>query len=207
MTAQFTICIAHKDAPENDEALRVALDCIVANTVNQYALLVDTTTPEDPYAVYNRLAKQARTPYIVFSNSDVFFAPGWDVPLLEAAAPNTIVTGVLVECGAMGVNPRNVHHDFGMTPATFDRAAFEAYPVPLPDCEGWYMPCLMPRDLFVAMGGFDLSRGTFMKQPLDIYFWDDWQAAGYKLARVLSISYHLQNWSNPVEQTKPVRLG
>lgn len=207
MTSQITICIAHKHTKLNDAALRIALDCIVTNTVNDYALLVDTTTPEDPYAVYNRLAKQALTPYLLFTNSDVFLAPKWDVAMLEAATPETIVSGVLIEPGTMSVAPNNVAQNFGKTPETFDRAAFEAYrPDKIPNTPGWYMPALYPRELFVMLGGFDTGRGAFMEEPIDKFFWEVWTANGFTFKRAAdSRAYHLQNWSRLCE-TQPLSL-
>jgi hypothetical protein len=204
--ADLSICIAHKHTPANDKALRIALDCIIDNTRCDYELLVDTTTPADPYGVYNKLVRQSMTPYCVLTNSDVFMAPGWDIPYLEAANEQTILTGVLVEPKAIGVSPQNKEANFGMRPDTFNRHAFEVWAetAPMLKGKGWYMPCLMPRDKFLDLGGFDTS-GVFMKDPVDKWFWAAWEASGGNVQRVYSVAYHLQNWSNPVEQEKGVR--
>ena len=202
----LTICIAHKHTQRNDAALKVALDCILDNTRCDYELLIDSTTPADPYVVYNKLVKQSATPWCILTNSDVFFAPNWDVEWLAHADEYTILSGILVECGAIGVATGNLKHNFGMTPETFDRATFETWAetVPMPKGDGWYMPCLMPRDEFLDLGGFDL-RGTFGIDPVDKWFWDTWETSGGLVKRVRSIAYHLQNWSNPIEQQKEVR--
>lgn len=206
----LSILIAHKHEPENDAALAIALDCIVQNTRHDYELLIDTTTPDCPYRVWNRLAKAATAPYLLFTNSDVFLGPNWDVPMLEAAATDVIVTGVVVEPGAIGVNERNMHRNWGMTPQTFDRAGFEGWitttPGGYPGGDGWFMPSLHPREVFLALGGFDESLGLF-PEPLDEEYWQVWKAAGRHIHRVDSFSYHLQNWSNAAEQTKAVRYG
>lgn len=203
---KLSICIAHKHTPENDKALAIALDCIVRNTLCDYELLIDTTTPAEPYHVYNALAKKASGEYVVFSNSDVFFAQRWDEPMLYAADKYTIVTGVLVECGAIGVNAENVERNFGMTPDTFQRDEFEAWAKGAGEWggDGWYFPCLMPRQTFIQAGMFDTSRGGF-PNPLDIWFWEKWRGMGLKVKRVRSFAYHLQNYSNEKEQSKPVR--
>lgn len=205
----LAILIAHKHDPANDGALAVALDCIVCNTRSDYQLLVDTTTPDCPYRVWNRLAQAAQADWLLFTNSDVFLAPGWDIPMLGAAKPDVIVVGVVVEPGAIGVNERNLEKNFGMTPQAFDRTAFEQWitetPGGQPGGHGWFMPSLHYRNSFLAMGGFNTTLGAF-PDPLDEEYWHRWKAAGLGVHRVPSFSYHLQNWSNPVEQAKEVRL-
>lgn len=204
--ADLSICIAHKHTPRNDAALRVALDCIVDNTRCDYELLIDTTTPADPYQVYNELVQQAQTPYCVLTNSDVFFAPNWDVEFLAHANEHTILSGILAECGAIGVAYGNLKQNFGMTPEAFNRQAFEDWSVDchFPAGNGWYMPCLMPRDRFITLGGFDV-RGSFQLDPVDKWFWSTWEANGGLFKRVRSVAFHLQNWSNSEEQQKEVR--
>lgn len=212
--AEIAILIPHKHSPENDKALAVALDCIVRNTGVDYELLIDATTPACPYAVINRLALCTTAEYIVPTNSDVFFAPGWVEPMLTAAAPDAIVTGILVEPGAIGVNVLNHQRDFGMTPERFDRDGFEQWVAEqleseqpeVPSGEGWYFPSMLHRATFNARGGFDLARGTF-PEPLDKHYWHGWRKSGGKVVRTVSYAYHLQNYSNEVEQVKAVRHG
>lgn len=207
--SRIAILIAHKHTPANDAALAIALDCIVRNTRHDYQLLIDAATPDCPYRVWNRLARSTSADYLLFTNSDVFLAPGWDEPMLEAAARDVIVTGIVVEPGAIGVHVLNHQRNFGMTPEAFDRAAFEAWCADAPETpsgHGWYMPSLHPRETFLALGGFDESRGVF-PEPLDEYYWDTWKYAGHQVNRVQSFSYHLQNWSNEAEQSKAVRHG
>lgn len=206
--ADISILIPHKHEPENDKALKIALECIIDNTDHDYEVLIDTTTPGEPYTLINRMAMQASSEWLVFSNSDVFFAPHWDTPMLEAAQPDTIVTGVLVEAGAIGVAQQNIRLNFGMTPDRFFRKGFEAwcaeYRGPI-DGDGWYFPCLINRNRFLEMGGFDTTKGAFPFVPLDIIFWEKWRAAGKQVQRVRSFAFHLQNYSNQNEQLKAVR--
>ena len=203
-----SILIPHLSSPENDKALRVCLDCLIANTNAVYEIIIDTTRG-GVYSFINRMARAASADWLVFMNSDVFVAPGWAEPMLAAAAPNKIVTGVIVECGAIGVNTVNVHHNFGMRPETFRRAEFEQWVAESAVAitgDGWYFPSLHNKEAFLNMGGFDTAQGEF-PVPLDIDYWNKWKQSGGMIQRVNSFCYHLQNYSNEEEQHKAVRGG
>lgn len=205
----LSILIPHKHTPHNDAALQICLSCIVANTRADYELLVDTTTPGAPYAIYNALARKAAAEWIVFFNTDTFVAPSWDVELLANAHPYRIVTPILVECGAIPVNERNVERNFGMKPETFDRAGFEAWSrstdAPQPRGEGWYMPAMFHKGTFLKIGMYDTSHGDF-PMPLDGVLHDKWKSLGMEIRQVRSFCYHLQNFSDP-ERVKENRTA
>lgn len=207
---KLSILIPHKHDTENDKALAIALACIAQNTVADFELMVDTTTPADPYVVLNGMAQRAQGEYLFFSNSDIFVSLGWDTDLLAKAQPNVMVTATLVEPGAIGLFPGNMQRNFGMTPDTFRRNEWETWADDpdgaLPDGEGFYYYALIHRETFLARGAFDTRRGTF-PTPLDIYFWNDWKADGLTIVRSAALVYHLQNYSNPEEQAKAVRHG
>jgi hypothetical protein len=205
--AELSILIAHKHEPTNDAALLVALQTIVENTGPDYELLVDTTTPAGVYATYNKLALQATAPYLVLTNTDVFFAPGWAEAFLEVADPNAIITGVIVECGAIPVAAANVEKNFGMIPQTFRRYEFEEWVAkeqPLPPGNGWYFPSLHHRAAFLQSNGFELSLGEFPTTWLDKIYWQDWILRGGEIRHVRSYSYHLQAYSD-IERTAMIR--
>lgn len=204
---KLSVVIPHKHEPANDKALAQALVCLAQNTRTDYELLVDSTTPADPYVVLNGLVQKAAGEYIFFSNSDIFVSPSWDIPMLAVAAPDTIVNATLVEPGAIGVHHGNIHRDFGMTPETFRRAEFEAWCAAnpaLPDNDGFVYYAVIHRQAFLDFGGFDTSKGSF-PTPLDSIFWQEWRNAGKRIVRGRGLVYHIQNWSNPVEQQKAVR--
>lgn len=207
--SKLAILIPHKRSPANDQALVIAMACIAQNTTVDYQVFIDAETPACPYRAINAMAWCVDAEYIVFSNSDVFFGPGWAEPMLAAASPDTIITGVLVEPGAIPVSDQNVTTDFGMTPDTFDRRSFEQWaaesPV-VPSGEGWYFPSMHHRRTFLDQGGFDIQCGSF-PDPLDKYYWQEWRESGRRVKRVPSFAYHLQNWSNEDEQGKAVRHG
>lgn len=207
--SEISIIIPHKHTPANDKALYIAVASIIANTKCDYELLIDTTTPADVYKVVNKLAIFAHSEWLFFSNSDVFFAPRWDTVLLQHAKRGVMVKPTVIEPGAIGVFEQNIHANFGMTPETFRQADFEAFcatnpPVPGPD--GFYYYGLISRQEFIEHGAFDTERGEF-PTPLDIFFDDTWKADGMKILHAPAYIYHLQNWSNPIEQEKAVRYA
>jgi hypothetical protein len=196
---QISILIPHLRNPANDSALRVCLDCIVANTGLDYELVIEAIAPrDDVYDICNHMAEIALADWVVFGNSDVFFAPGWAEAMYAQRAPDAIVTDVLVECGVIDVSDRNVHMDFGRTPAEFRRADFETWAAQDTADRGgagWFFPSLHHRDTFLTWGGFDRSRGVY-PEPLDEYYWDKWLADGNRVIRARSYAYHLQRWAD-----------
>ena len=203
----ISILLPHFVDPENNNAFKVCMECLVDNTSLEYELLINTQAG-DVYNICNKLARQASSPWLVFLNTDVFLAPGWDTAFLNAATENKIVTGVIVECGAIPVAAANVEKNFGLHPWNFDRESFEewiAEKQPLPAGDGWYFPSMIYREAFLDLGGFDTDRGYFPEDPLDTYFWDTWKAAGNGISHVRSYSYHLQHYSSHTEQRKKAR--
>lgn len=209
MRPAISILIPHLRQSENDKALKICLECLIDNTDVDYELIIEASNErEDIYPLCNKMAERATADYIVFSNSDVFMAPGWARPLLAAASKHTIVAGIMVECGAIPVAQTNICANFGMTPDTFRRREFEEWvkgDIAIPGGRGWYFPSLHPRTMFLARGGFDSSAGGFMIQQSDKQYWDAWERDGEKVIRVESYSYHLQNFSNAAEQAKDIR--
>lgn len=203
MTAAFTVILPHKRNPGNDRALAIALDCLMANTVNDFALLMDAAYDAPLYERVNRMVEDAPTEYCVYWSSDLFAAPGWDVPMLATVDERTFVTNVLVEPGAIGVHSQNVTRDFGRKPEQFDRAAFEGWTATEPEYpagEGWYAPYMFPRSGFLAFGGLALNLGEFPYAMPDIELFEAWKRAGNRVVRVKSYTYHLQRYSDVEEQ-------
>lgn len=202
----ISILLPHLRNPSNDAALRIAIDTLAAHTDMDFELLIEAVAERrDIYAVLNRMARRALGEYIIPFNSDVFASPNWIAPLWEARDPNTIVSPVMVECGAIPVNDANLERNFGRTPETYQREAFETWAQTgggwrehwREDEAAWFFPSLISRRRFLELGGFDIGRGNFPLHPLDIWFWDTWAAAGGKFKRVRSWVYHLQVWSDP----------
>ena len=127
MPPAITIVIPHKRTPLNDQSLELNIKMLLENTVNNFELIIDTEAPQCPYRIWNDAAQRAKANILVFSNSDVLMAPGWDQPFIDSIQDNAILTGYLVEAGNIGVASVNIPKNFGKVPAEFDRPAFEAY--------------------------------------------------------------------------------
>lgn len=206
MTPDISIIIPHLRNPDNDKALKVALDCILDNTDLDYELMVEAVaTRRDIYPVLNNMAHRARAEWIVFSNSDVFMAPEWASAMYAARDESAIVTGIIAECGAISVAADNYELHYGVTPDTYNRAGFEAwveqegatiYSHKAHQHRGWYFPCLLNKRTFNHSGGFDSSVGSFPQAPCDMAYWDKWAASGKHFRRVNSWCYHLQNFTS-----------
>lgn len=213
MTAAFTILLPHKRNPGNDAALRIALDMLFANTVHDFHLLIDAATDAPLYPRINALFERATTDCCIYWSSDMFPVKAWDQPMLEAWDARTIVTNVLVEPGAIGVHHMNLHRDFGRTPVTFQREAFEAWAAneaPMLEGEGWLAPYAISRQSFLDMGGLMTGTEGIPVDPqgftgADEAFFAKWKAAGNRIIRARSYAYHLQRWSEPFEQHKGER--
>jgi hypothetical protein len=197
--ADITVIIPHKIMPENDKALLLNINALMQNSCSVLEIIIDTTLG-DPYVIYNESAKIARSNIIVFTNSDVIMAPDWDRPFIDHMQDNAILTGYLVEPGNVGVALENIDKDFGKTPDTFDRNAFESFAMgsdkpAIKEQRGWYMPCAFKRDWFIGTGGFDTS--VPFPHPSDIAFWNKCvRELGTKLLRVNSFAYHFQALSH-----------
>lgn len=208
MSAQFTIILPHKRNPGNDAALSICLDMLKANTVSpDFELLISCAVDRPLFPAIDRLFRQAETEYLVFWNSDMFPAPGWDQLMLEKAAYDTIVNPILVEPAVMGIHPDNVEWDFGSRPESFRRADFEAWTVsaPVPSGEGFWAPYLLNRQRYLDLGGFDLSGNLTGFVSRDIDFYAKHKANGGKVERVRAYVYHLQRYSEVAEQEKENR--
>lgn len=197
MKPVLSIVIPHKPTPMNDKALMLNIGMLLANTLNPYELIIETTVPKCPYVIWNEISHIARADILVFTNSDVLMAKEWD-KVIPHIADNEIMTGYLAEAGNIGVASVNIPKSFGKTPDEFDKASFDSwassYGPQVPESQeqrGWYMPCAMRREWFLSTGGFDTAE-TF-PAPNDIKFWEMCiHTYKTKLTRIRSFAYHFQ---------------
>lgn len=207
---QFTVLLPHRRNPANDNALSIAIDCLMKNTKADFRILMDCAYDKPLYPRLNRLVKQAPTDTCVYLASDMFVAPNWDVQMLATFRKDLFVTGVVVEPGAIALYHLNLHHDFGRKPETFRRAEFEQWTVadaPVPSGEGWPCGYAFSRKRVLDLGGFEEHRVTDNHgfTDADMMLWERHKAMGGRIVRVRSFCYHLQRFSEPSEQTDEKR--
>lgn len=208
MSAAFTVILPHKRNPGNDAALSICMDMLKANTVSaEFELLISCAVDRPLFPAIDRLFRQAETEYLVFWNSDMFPAPGWDELMLAKAAYDTIVNPIVVEPAVMGIFTDNVEWNFGSRPETFRRADFEAWTAsaPVPSGEGFFAPYMIARQRYLDLGGFDLTGDLTGFVPRDVEFYAKHKANGGKVERVRAYVYHLQRYSEIAEQEKSNR--
>ena len=202
MTPILSIIIPQKRTPMNNLSMVMNFDMLLHNTVNSFELIIDTESPKDPYKIWNECSMHARGDILVFSNSDILFAPRWDEMFVNYMRDNAILVGYLVEPGNISVARGNVWKSFGKDPIEFNWQKFENWVSTHRDdvleCKegrGWYMPCAFRRDWFLRTGGFDTTLG--FPNPNDSMFFDKCRdTLGTKFYRVRSFAYHFQALSS-----------
>lgn len=206
------VIIPHLSTPLLDASLALCQKMLRENTPGNVDLTV-TIDPEKgtcPYHKWNRAAYASKADVLVFLNNDMLVMPGWEwlVTARDLFGSDSVVTGYLVESGALDVNERNIKQDFGRHPDEFQREACEAFvrqeaakvPPASPKDLGWLMPVALSRDFFCQIGGYDtgtqqyLGRGRF-PDPLDLVFFDKLARVRAKFVRVNSWAYHFQRLS------------
>ena len=208
--SEFTILLPHKWNMGNDRALAVCLSCLMDNTVHDFKLIMDVAEHEPLYPRVNRMVEQANTELCIYWASDFFAALAWDMPMLDCYEPDTFVTNIVVEPGAIAMHGQNLHADFGRKPETFRREEFEdwaASEAPPMAGEGWYAPYLFSRERFLDLGGlidYDIQDSAGFTNADELLFQRHKEAGG-RVVRARSYVYHLQRWSEIEEQEHPKR--
>jgi len=205
----FTICLPHKRNAGNDKALAICLSCLLDNTKSSFKLIVDAAYNQPLNERINQMVRQADTKICVYMASDTFVAPNWAEPMLARIDEMTFVTGVLVDSGVFPPLATNVTKDFGKTPETFNREAFEAWiqgeltqgEPSKPDGEGWVCPYMFDKFRYLELGG--LGAGLLPGEEFngaDTELFDIHKANGGRVVRVSSYAYHLERYSDIGQQ-------
>jgi len=110
------------------------------------------------YRAYNYGVKQAKGDVIVFINSDMAFSPDWFENLWRAYDGSNCISSRLVESGKMKSGLYGVEKNFGYDIPSFSETEFLKYAQNLTAPEihesGLYMPLLVNRKHFLAVGGY-----------------------------------------------------
>lgn len=149
------------------------------------------------YRAWNRAVAEAHTDRVVLMNSDMYVSDRW-LDELVAAPPMTLPCSLLVESGRLASGMPEYVRDFGKMPERFDRVAWREHAATL-SAKGvgrtepgrLFMPVLVNRDEFLAVGGY--PEGNVGGMSGDDYFFRRMGGLGYRHITCLgSVVYHAQ---------------
>lgn len=192
------LIIPHKATPTTTLSLATAI--LIAKETAVKPARVGIIIPPDfsnVYVNWNYASYMSKADALVFINDDMYMAPGWDEVILEYIEDNVILTGYLIEPGVLPVSELCTEADFGRTPDTFDRNAFEAAVEESKHnlCEvvenehGWYIPCALTPKTLHDLGDWGIIGNRYHN---DKDFFDKAKQAGIKFRKIKLFAYHLQ---------------
>jgi len=214
MPLSVDVIIPHLHAPLMDASLELCERLLKENTKSEsLKVIVDSRVGVCPYRKWNEACKNSSADVVVFLNNDMLVMPGWESIFTCFEKPeiprSAVITGRLIESGAVPVNALNVELDFGRNPADFRRAECEDTAArlaqqrgPYEPGPGWFMPVAFWRDFFNHVGGYEIDAGVF-PAPVDTLLFDQLRLFGCPMIRANSWAYHFQRVSlRPEEEEK-----
>jgi len=192
----LSVLLPHYNTPSATRALTVCLKVLAENTPIDYEVML-TAHKRREFFAYNSMAARAAGEWLVFSCTDMFFAPDWWRWIEGELCADTAMLLTVVEPAADGpVAEQSIEAEFGRTPETFDRGGFEAFAAGSPrakDVWGWGFPLIVNRQRFLDVGGFPLERVD--NNFADIEFLQAWEREGFQQRRIPHYVYHLCKWT------------
>jgi GT2 family glycosyltransferase len=124
---------------------------------------------------FNAPSTLARSEFILLSDDDFYYAPGWDTALVEEVTKMNhklfAISGTMIEPTASRNTCALAPHDFGNSPTDFSETRFlEAYSkIPSQDWSGsnWY-PLVLHRDVWKRVGGLSIEFSPGMGSDPDM---------------------------------------
>jgi glycosyltransferase involved in cell wall biosynthesis len=202
--------------------LRLVVDSLRAHSRHEYQLIVHVNDGSDGTLAWvreqgiehtaspanigichavNLAAAQARHPYIVYMNDDMYCCPGWDEALIRRIGelPSTLflLSGTMIEPVDTG-NPCVVVSNFGRDAEQFDAAGLVAATPSLKRAD-WlgatWPPTVVHRDWWFKVGGYssELSPGMSSDNDFSMKLWD--AGCRHFLGVGDSLIYHFQQKS------------
>jgi GT2 family glycosyltransferase len=150
----------------------------------------------------NAMAALAKTNYIVFLNDDMYVCKHWDKPLYDCikGLPNNnfYLSGTMIEPVASSNSCAIALHDFGRTPADFDKAGLDAFAAST-NKKDWFgaswPPSVVHKSIWQKVGGYsvEFSPGMYSDPDFAMKLWQSgvrhYQGIGSSLV------YHFQSRS------------
>ncbi len=153
------------------------------------------------YAV-NAMAALAKTNYIVFLNDDMYVCKHWDKPLHDCIKSlpdnNFYLSGTMIEPVASSNRCAIAPHDFGRTPAEFDKIGLDAFAAST-NKKDWFgaswPPSVVHKGMWQKVGGYsvEFSPGMYSDPDFAMKLWQ----AGVRHYQGIgsSLVYHFQSRS------------
>ena len=123
------------------------------------------------YRAYNFGVKEAKGDYVLLTNSDMSYAPGFLYSMMQQRSPSKYLVGKLVESGRLKPSNLAIKKNLGKTLEKFKRKKFYRLANKIASNSlspaGLFMPCLVDRQVFLDRGGF--PEGNLVPQSLESY--------------------------------------
>jgi hypothetical protein len=123
------------------------------------------------YRAYNFGVKEAKGEYVLLTNSDMSYAPGFLYSIMQQRSPSKYLVGKLVESGRLKPANLAIKRNFGKVLEKFKREKFYKFADRIASDSitpgGLYMPCLVDRKVFLNNGGF--PEGNIRSSSLQEY--------------------------------------
>jgi GT2 family glycosyltransferase len=123
------------------------------------------------YRAYNFGVKEAKGEYVLLTNSDMSYAPGFLYSMMQQRSPSKYLVGKLVESGRLKPASLAIKKNLGRKLEKFKRAKFYKFANKISSDSltpgGLFMPCLIDRNVFLNKGGF--PEGNIRASSLQKY--------------------------------------
>jgi glycosyltransferase involved in cell wall biosynthesis len=123
------------------------------------------------YRAYNFGVKEAKGDYVLLTNSDMSYAPGFLYSMMQHRSPSKYLVGKLVESGRLKPANSAIKKNLGKTLEKFKREKFYKFANSIASDSlspgGLFMPCLINRRVFLDKGGF--PEGNIKASSLQKY--------------------------------------
>jgi hypothetical protein len=212
MPLSVEVIIPHLHSPIMDASLALCEQMLKENTTQPVNVVVDSRVGVCPYRKWNEACKKSTAEVVVFINNDMLMLPGWESIFTCFEKPDlqksSVITGRLIESGAVPVNALNIEMDFGRNPQDFKRTECEDASKRLAQQHGpyepglgWFMPCAFWREFYNHIGGYEIDAGVF-PAPVDTLLFEQLRLFGSPMIRANSWAYHFQRVSLRPEEEK-----
>jgi glycosyltransferase involved in cell wall biosynthesis len=123
------------------------------------------------YRAYNFGVLKAQGEYVLLTNSDMAYMPGFLFNLLKHKTPNSYLVGKLIESGRLKPAEAAIKKNLGKSIVGFKRGKFyelaRKISAETKTYGGLYMPLLAHRRSFLEHGGY--PEGNILKSSLEMY--------------------------------------